>query len=155
MRRTSRRHLAREEVLEPRTAIDEIARRHPQPIGERLVDEEESAIAVDGVEAGRRMIEEIGELHLLVADDLLHLVTRRDVLEGPESIARTPREEMRGKAEPRGRAIGVTQREAAIGAAVMGGLMAQPRELRRGRLVVGEAALDRVERRAGEIGEEA
>src|SRR5579883_3065115 len=105
MRRTSRRHLAREEVLEPRTAIDEIARRHPQPIGERLVDEEEAAVAIDGVEAGRRMVEEIGELHLLVADDLLHLVPRRHILEGPEPIARASRKEMGGKTEPGGRAI--------------------------------------------------
>src|SRR6185437_1932033 len=102
MRGTARRRVAGEEVPEPRAAVDELARRGAKPVGERLVDEEEPPLAIDRIEAHRRVIEEIGELHLLVADHLLHLVARGDVLEGPEAVAGAAGQKMRRKVEPGG-----------------------------------------------------
>ena len=129
----------------------------PSHCGERLVDEEEAPVAIDRVEADRRVVEEIGELHLLVADHLLHLVARGDVLEAPEARSRAARP---GRCTERlNQAIASApdaQRQAAGGAAVLRRASCRSRKNSptrpRPRRSAGAAG---VERRAGELGEEA
>src|SRR6185312_12179908 len=131
MRGAPRRHLAGEEVLEARAALDQLAGRGAEPVGQRLVDEKEAAVAVDRVETRGCVVEEVGELHLLVADHLLHLVARGDVLEAPQAVAGPPGEQMRREAEPGGAAGAVAQRQATGGAAAARGILSQAQELAR------------------------
>jgi hypothetical protein len=65
----------------------DIVTRQAEPDGQGRVDEQEAAALVDGIEADRRMLDEIGEALLLAADDRLDLAARRDVLDAPDDVA--------------------------------------------------------------------
>src|SRR6185437_16640422 len=100
VRRRARRRLAIEEILQPGAAMDDLIGSAAEPLRQRLVDEEEAAGAVDRIEADRRVVEEVDELVLLVADDLLHLVPGGDVLQAPEAVAGAAGERMNRNVEP-------------------------------------------------------
>src|SRR3546814_10851294 len=59
----------------------------PQPFAERVIGEEEAPLDVGGVEADRRILQQVDEALLLRAHDLLHLPARRDVVDHPINVA--------------------------------------------------------------------
>ena len=61
-----------------------------QPCPKRMVDVLEAPFGIGGIEADRGVLEEIDELLLLLADDLLHLPARGDVGDAPQHEAGLP-----------------------------------------------------------------
>ncbi len=147
-------NLAGEEIREPGAALHQLAGRDAEPIRQRLVGIEEASLAVDGIEAAGRVVEEVRELHLLVADHLLHLVAGGDVLEAPEAVAGPARERMDREVEPRRHARQRAQHDPAVGAAVAEGLVAQAVKFLRRLAAEADPPLDGVERLGGAVAEQ-
>src|SRR5207302_10248282 len=66
---------------------------------------------VDGIEADRRVVEEVDELVLLVPDHLFHLVPSSDVLEAPEAVSGTAGQRMYRHIEPAARFVRFADRQ--------------------------------------------
>jgi hypothetical protein len=56
---------AADEILQPRTGVNDLVGRATEPLRQRLVDEEEAAGTIDGIEADRRIVEEVDDDRLL------------------------------------------------------------------------------------------
>src|SRR5215471_9230898 len=74
-----------EELGEPDITADQLGRRRAEPARQRRVDEQKSAVPIDRIEADRRLVEEVDEAVLFLADHPLHLVARGDVLDMPKA----------------------------------------------------------------------
>ncbi len=146
VRRRARGRRRGQEFAEHRAALDQRAGRGAKPFRQRLVDEEETARGIDRVEAHRRAVEEIRELPLLVADHLLHLVARGDVLEAPQHEAGPAGQPMRQDAEPGLPGAALGKRDAAAGRAALARVEREAREILGRRVARRDGARDRLER---------
>ncbi|MDE1904210.1 MAG: hypothetical protein KGI46_10170 [Alphaproteobacteria bacterium] len=116
---------------------------------QRLVDEQEPADLIDRVEADGRIIQKVGELHALVAQHLLHGVTRRHVLEAPQRVAAAGCQRRDDQIEPLRVASAVGDRQHAERLAAAQRVVLQAHEID-----AAGAPRQRGERRAMQIGKE-
>ncbi len=77
---------AGDEVMQAAVLAQNLVRLVAEPAGEGLVDVDEAPIAVDRVEAGRGILEEIDDLLALLADHLFHLAARGHILDAPQHV---------------------------------------------------------------------
>jgi hypothetical protein len=64
-------------------AVRQRRRRRAQPFGKGVVHEQEAALAIDRIEADRRVLQEVDDLCLFLANHLFHLPLGGDVLHQP------------------------------------------------------------------------
>src|SRR5215469_18748415 len=107
MRRAAGVYRIGEKIAQLRILLDQLSRGGAEPFGKGGVDENEAPGVVDRVEAGRRMVEEIGERRPLVAHFLVDRIALGDVLETPEACPIFVGEAMRRDAEPGKRPVGM------------------------------------------------
>ena len=144
----------RQEIMQPRAACDDFRRCAAEPLRERLIDEQKPAVAIDRVEADRRVIEKIDELVALVVDHRLHLVPRGDVLKIPETVAGPAGDWVDADIEPAGRyAPRIAQRQRRYRPCPRRGPAAQPLEIGL-RIRVGEGGGNALQGRFGKLREQ-
>src|SRR5690606_4755150 len=80
--------VADDEIVQARAPAHDVLGRRFEPFGKRMADEQEAALVVDRIEPDRRVLEEVDELLLLLADDLLHLAARGGVVDAQHDRAR-------------------------------------------------------------------
>jgi hypothetical protein len=137
----------REKIVQPDIAADQLGRGRAEPARQRRVDEQEAPVAIDRVEADRRLVEEIDEAVALVADHPLHLVARGDVLDMPEAVAGPAGDRVDRDVEPaRRRAARILQRHRGDGARAGHRLAAQALEIDAG-FEIGDRGGEAIERR--------
>ncbi len=134
--------------MQPRVAADQLGRGRAEPAGQGGVDEAKAALAINRVEADRRLVEKIDEAVALVADHPLHLVLGGDVLDVPEAVTGPAWDRVDGDVEPAGGdAARVIERHRGDGAPAGQRLAAQALEIG-ARLGAGHGAGETVEHRA-------
>jgi hypothetical protein len=79
-----------DEIAQPEIAPQDFLGREAEPVGKRLVDEQEAAVLVHGVEADGGVFQEIEEGLVLLADDLFQLPLGGHVLDAPDHMAGAP-----------------------------------------------------------------
>src|SRR5579859_5826054 len=92
-----------QELVQPRITADQLGRGRAKPAGQGRVDKAKAALAIDRIEADRRLVEKIDKAVALVADHPLHLVLSGDVLDVPEAVARAAGDRVDGDVEPASR----------------------------------------------------
>jgi len=159
-RRVGERHMGRQagrrgvgqEVVQAQALEADLLVGGAEPVGQRLVDQLELAVAVDRVEADRRVLQEVGQARLLVVHDVLHLTLGGDVLQRPQHVAASILEGIGGELQPAHAAVLGHHRGLVGGAGTALGGIGQRRNLGTGGARVAQAR-DRRQRRVVAVGQ--
>ena len=125
-----------------------------EPLGEGMIDVLKAPLAVGRIEADRGVLEEIDQLLLLLADDLLHLPARGNVGDAPQHEAGPALQGTGRDFQPFGPARWGGEADLAVPDLAGAGDVGQALDLPGGVVIVAEIILQPFERRRGGEGEQ-